>query len=91
MQLENIIPSEVSQIRSPKIICSPSYAVFRSGANAAMLLDLGHMTRGKHIQEVWWYVVNPKHESARCAHSRRPTAETLKRQRSTWEGDQEPV
>jgi hypothetical protein len=26
---------------------------FRSWANAAMLLDLGHMTRGEHIREVW--------------------------------------
>jgi hypothetical protein len=40
-------------IRSPKIVFSPSYAVFRSRANAAMLLDLDHMTRGEH----------PKHES----------------------------
>jgi hypothetical protein len=26
---------------------------FRSRANTAMLLDLGHMTRGEHIWEVW--------------------------------------
>jgi hypothetical protein len=38
-------------LRRPKIIYSPSYAVFRSRANTAMLLDLGHMTRGEHIQE----------------------------------------
>jgi hypothetical protein len=24
-----------------------------SRANAAMLLDLGHVTRGEHIQKVW--------------------------------------
>jgi hypothetical protein len=37
MELENIILSEVSQARRPKFICSPSYADFRSRANAAML------------------------------------------------------
>jgi hypothetical protein len=31
--------------------CSPSYADFRSRANAAMLLDLGHKLRGEHIPE----------------------------------------
>jgi hypothetical protein len=36
----------------PKIVCSTTYADFRSRANTAML-DLGHMTRGEHIQEVW--------------------------------------
>jgi hypothetical protein len=35
MERENIILSKVR----PKIICSPSYADFRSRANAAMLLD----------------------------------------------------
>jgi hypothetical protein len=53
MELENIILSKVARLRRPKIICSPSYADFRSRANTAMLLDLGHMTRGEHIQEIW--------------------------------------
>jgi hypothetical protein len=52
MELENIILSEVSQLRRPKILCSPSYADFRSRANTAMLLDLGHITRGEHIWEI---------------------------------------
>jgi hypothetical protein len=52
MELENIILSEVSQAQKPKIACSPSYADFRSRANAAMWLDLDHMSRGEHIQEI---------------------------------------
>jgi hypothetical protein len=35
-ELENIILSKVSQAQRPKIVCSPSYADFRSRANAAM-------------------------------------------------------
>jgi hypothetical protein len=50
MELENIILSEVSQAQKTKIECSPSYADFRSRENKAMLLDLGDMTRGGHIQ-----------------------------------------
>jgi hypothetical protein len=38
-----------ARLRMPKIVCSPSYADFRSRANAAMLLDLAHKTRGEHI------------------------------------------
>jgi hypothetical protein len=53
MELENIILSKVARLRRPKIICSPSYVDFRSRANGAMLLDLGHKLRGKHIWEVW--------------------------------------
>jgi hypothetical protein len=49
MELENIILSEVSQLRRSKIVCSPSYADFRSRANAAAWLDWDHMTRGEHI------------------------------------------
>jgi hypothetical protein len=52
MEMENIILSEVSQAQKTKIICSPSYADFRSRANAAMLLDLGHMLRREHIWEI---------------------------------------
>jgi hypothetical protein len=49
VELENIILSKVSQAQRPKIVCSPSYADFRSRANTAMWLDLGHMTRVEHI------------------------------------------
>jgi hypothetical protein len=49
MKLENIILSKVSQAQRPNIICSSSYADFRSRANAAMWLDWDHMTRGEHI------------------------------------------
>jgi hypothetical protein len=47
MELENIIWARLDRLRTPKIICSPSYVDFRSRANTAMLLDLGHMTRGE--------------------------------------------
>jgi hypothetical protein len=50
---QNIILSKVSQTQEIKIVCSPSYVVFRSRANTAMWLDLGHITRGEHIREVW--------------------------------------
>jgi hypothetical protein len=53
MELENVILSKVSQAQKTKIICSPSYVDFRSRANTAMLLDLGHMLRGEHVWEVW--------------------------------------
>jgi hypothetical protein len=36
---------------------------FRSRANAVMLLDMGHMLRGEHIQEEQGKVGNPKLES----------------------------
>jgi hypothetical protein len=49
MELENIILSKVARLRKPKIICSPSYAAFRSKTNAIILLDMGHMVRGGHI------------------------------------------
>jgi hypothetical protein len=44
MELENII-------RRPKIVCSPSYVDFRPKTNIVVLLDMGHMLRGEHIQE----------------------------------------
>jgi hypothetical protein len=53
MELENIILSGVSQAQKTKIFCSPSCADFRSGAEAVMLLDLGHILRGEHIREEW--------------------------------------
>jgi hypothetical protein len=53
MELENIILSDFSQSPKTKNVCSPSYVDFRSSANAAMLLDLGHTLRGEHMQEDW--------------------------------------
>jgi hypothetical protein len=38
-----------------------NYVDFRSRANTAMLLDLGHTLRGEHIQDLWGEVGNPKH------------------------------
>jgi hypothetical protein len=38
---------KLARLRRPKIVCSPSYANFRSRANAAMLMDLDHMTKGR--------------------------------------------
>jgi hypothetical protein len=46
---ENIILSRSAKLRRPKIVCSPSYADFRSRTNAAMWLDWDHMTRGEDI------------------------------------------
>jgi hypothetical protein len=62
-ELENIILSEVSQLRRPKIICSPSYLDCRSRANTTMLVDFGHMLRGYHIQGKWGKVKNPRLET----------------------------
>jgi hypothetical protein len=53
MELENIILSEVSQAQKTKNRMFSLYADFRSRANTAMWLDLGHMTRGEHTREVW--------------------------------------
>jgi hypothetical protein len=75
IELKNIL---TARLRRPKIVCSPSYAGFRSKANTAMLLELGHMTRGDDIQEVWGFVGNPKHESVSCPHCRGTNTETLK-------------
>jgi hypothetical protein len=51
MELENIILR--ARFRRSKIVCSVSYVDFRSRAKAVMLLDSGHMLRGKHIREEW--------------------------------------
>jgi hypothetical protein len=40
---------KLARLRRPKIICSPSYADFRSKTNAVILLDMGHTLRGEHI------------------------------------------
>jgi hypothetical protein len=53
MELENIILSKVSQAQKTKNGMFSSYGDFRSRANTAMLLDLGHTLRGEHIREVW--------------------------------------
>jgi hypothetical protein len=50
MDLENIILSKVSQVQNAKNR-SPSYADFRPKTSAVILLDMGHMLRGEHIQE----------------------------------------
>jgi hypothetical protein len=52
MELENIIPSEVSQSQKTKILCSPSYADFRSRVNTTRRLDFDHMIRQMHTREV---------------------------------------
>jgi hypothetical protein len=51
MELENIILSKVSRLRRPKIVCSSSYVDYRLKINAVILLDMGHMLRGEHIEE----------------------------------------
>jgi hypothetical protein len=42
---------KLARLRKPKIMCSPSYVDFRPKTNAVILLDMGHMLRGEHIQE----------------------------------------
>jgi hypothetical protein len=34
-------------LRRPKIICFPSYAVYRPKTNAVISLDMGHTLRGE--------------------------------------------
>jgi hypothetical protein len=51
MKLENIILSEVSQAQRPKMVCFPSHVDYRPKTNAVILLDMGHILRGEHIQE----------------------------------------
>jgi hypothetical protein len=41
----------LARLRKPKIVCPPSYVDFRSKTNSAILLDMGHLLRGGHIQE----------------------------------------
>jgi hypothetical protein len=77
----------LARFRKPKIVCSPSYADFRSNIDAVILLDMGHTLRGEHIQEEQGKVANPKLESVLCVHCRGANTVTLKQQRSIWEGD----
>jgi hypothetical protein len=51
------------RLRTPKIVCSPSYADFRPKTSALVLLDLGHMLRGENIREEWGIGRKPKLES----------------------------
>jgi hypothetical protein len=51
MELENIILSKVTELRMPKIACSPSYADYRYKRNAVISLDMGHTLRGEHTWE----------------------------------------
>jgi hypothetical protein len=41
--------ARLARLRTPQIICSPSYADFRSRANTAMWLALGYRLRREHI------------------------------------------
>jgi hypothetical protein len=50
MELENIILSKVCQGQRAKNR-SPSYADYRPKTNAVILLDMGQMLRGEHVQE----------------------------------------
>jgi hypothetical protein len=50
-ELENIILSKVAWPKRPKIICSPSYADFRSRANTTRGLDFEHMINREHTRE----------------------------------------
>jgi hypothetical protein len=54
---------KLARLRKLKIICSPSYVDFRSKTKVVILLELGHMLRGEHIQEEQEKAGNPKHES----------------------------
>jgi hypothetical protein len=38
---------KLAKLRRPKITCSPSYADYRPKTNAVILLDMGHMLRGR--------------------------------------------
>jgi hypothetical protein len=54
---------KLARLRKPKMVCSSSYVDFRSKTNAVILLDLGHMLRGGHIQEEQGKEGNPKLET----------------------------
>jgi hypothetical protein len=49
MELENIFWARLARLRRPKITCSPSYEDFRSRANTAICLDLGHMMTNNNV------------------------------------------
>jgi hypothetical protein len=69
----------------PKIICSPSYADFRSKTNAVLLVL---------SNAVLLVLSQPKgrtHRSVWCAHCRGANTVNLKQQRSIWKGNLEVV
>jgi hypothetical protein len=41
----------LARLRRQKIIFSPSYVIYRPKTTAVILLDMGHMLRGEHVQE----------------------------------------
>jgi hypothetical protein len=43
--------AKLTRLRRPKIACSPSYVDYTPKTNAVILLDMGHMLRGKCVQE----------------------------------------
>jgi hypothetical protein len=45
------LQAKLARLRRTKIACSSSYADYRPKTNAVILLDMGHMLRGEHIQE----------------------------------------
>jgi hypothetical protein len=42
---------KLARLKRPKIICSPLFVDFRPKTDAEVLLNLGQMLRGEHIQE----------------------------------------
>jgi hypothetical protein len=49
----------LARLRRPKIVCSPSFADFRPKTNTIILMDVGPMLRGEHIQEEQEKIGNP--------------------------------
>jgi hypothetical protein len=45
-----ILSKDLARLRRPKIVCSPSYADY-TPKKIVVLLVMGHMLRGEHIQE----------------------------------------
>jgi hypothetical protein len=43
--------TKLARLRRPEVTCSPSYADFRPKTNALILLEMGYMLRGEHVQE----------------------------------------
>jgi len=76
--------------RRPKIICSPSYVDIRSRVNTTRGLDFDHFDKARaHKGGVRIGKTPKKQDSICCPQCRETSAETLKQQRSTGEGDQE--
>jgi hypothetical protein len=51
VELENIIVSEISQLRRPKFTYSSSYADYRPKTNVVILLGMVHTLRGECARE----------------------------------------